>query len=907
MRKLAFLVAVVAVFSLPATAADAAKRPGTPKPSVVLRAISGVAKTTPFASGRTAARSARRAFARKQFCPASNALARHHTQVVRRIKVAKRRRARGTVRRLTRLDGRSIKARALVLRSLPVGKACGGPPAVAVDGSIKPQSKRLPPIGGSGPRPLARVVDAYGEGIDFVANELIVSGSDAAVRALVRRWNGKILATADLTRAGGKRKQFLVRINASKADETRLSSDLDALAKASGAASVSSDLGLDLLAAAGRETRRGSTVGVNYVNQGSAIGSAIAREAPEGPNGFATTGPGWDSNAFNWKHMSATSTQGVGTAQAWQLLARSGRSANRVGLAVLDMGFAPVTNGPDFGAPLTAISNVPFTSALGTSNISNCGSPCPWHGTSVANTAFAVPDNNLGVAGTGGLVANRIVIFTLYDFFTSITAVIEARVAGARVLNMSYGAGVPAILSWSVIPFEIATAAVHTTGMTLMAAAGNDSTNVDDTDCFIVCWEETLWTPCENVGVFCVGALGHDTVNRAGYSNYGKSGGGVDLFAPGTVLVGRDPSTPGVQQTQGTSSASPYLAGVAALVRAADPGLSANDLERILKETAKTSSDGNVRKYVDALAAVKRALPRLVKIDVPVSGSSIDKGAPVQFSAFVYDDDLGAPASITWTRTGGAVIGTGASFSTTALPYGTTDVQVRVVFPDGFAVTDQVRITITNTPPTVRISQPSNGSSFYQNETVPLSGTSSDINQPDSYRLRDEQVSWFRDGSATPFATGHSVTLNLTGVSVGSHTITMRGTDDAGATASESITINVAPASANPPPTVSITSPTDGASQYACCQEPHPDNRWYAIFNFQANASDPNGDPLTYTWTETLLPGGTPQVRSTVQDPENQKVYWGGCAEQGHDWRLSVSDGTSTRSAVVRVHVSVLC
>jgi subtilisin family serine protease len=126
-----------------------------------------------------------------------------------------------------------------------------------------------------------------------------------------------------------------------------------------------------------------------------------------------------------------------------------------------------------------------------------------------------------------------------------------------------------------------------------MASSGNDNKNVDAQDCFIVCWEEKWWTPCENAGVFCVGALGHDSIGRADYSNYGKAGGGVDLFAPGTVLVGFDPATttglPGrfpVHSVQGTSFASPYLAGVAALVRAADPGLSAGSVESILKSTA---------------------------------------------------------------------------------------------------------------------------------------------------------------------------------------------------------------------------------------------------------------------------------------------------------------------------------
>lgn len=894
--------------------AEAAKRPGTPKAKTVLRAIAAAGKATPFASGRAAAGRARSAFARKRYCVASDALAAHHAQVVKRVKVAKRRRQRSLARRLLRVDGRGVRARALVLRSLPLGRACGGPPAVGVDTTLKPRAQ-LPALDGSGARPMARMVDATGQAVDFAANELIVSGSDAEVRATVKRWGGKILATADLTVAGAEDKQFLVRIQTAKADETRLSTDLAALSRRTrgGASTVSSEAGLDLLAAAAREARSGRDVGVNYVSEGSAIASGVSREGPAGPSGFAVAGGDWDSNAFNWTYLSGAGAQGTGTAQAWQLLKRSRRDANKVGLAVLDMGFSPNVNGPDFGAPLESISNVPFKSALETPNILSCsgGAACPWHGTQVANAAFAVPDNNVGVAGSGGPVADRIVVFTLYDFFTSISALSRARIAGAKVINMSYGVGVPYYLAWSVLPFEIATSALRLSGAVLTASAGNEGKNVDDTDCFLVCWEEKWWTPCENAGVTCVGALAHNSKDRASYSNYGKAGGGVDLFAPGTILMGPDPNSGGggpvlpIRSKNGTSFAAPYLAGVAALVWAADPSLSAGDVEKTLLDSAKTSPDKNVRKYVDADAAVRRALPRLIAIEQPVEGSAIPKGTPVTFSAFVFEDGRGSPGAITWRSADGTVIGTGTTFSTSELPYGSAEVMVAAGSGTGF-VTDRVRFTVTNNPPAVDVRNPVDGASFYQNEQVAVNGESGDVNQPESgYRLRDDQVAWYRDGSATPFATGHSGTLDLTGVPVGAHTITMRGTDDAGATATSSITIDVQPASANPPPSVSITSPANGESKPASASDA---GGFYALFNFQADVSDPNGDPLTYTWTETMVPSTTGVTRSTVEDPGDQKVYSHGCAEQGHDWTLSVSDGTSTRSSTVRVYLGgVVC
>lgn len=906
---IAVLTAMLLVALVPSSA-DAKRRPDAPSAKAVKRAMEGLTKSTRFRSGQAAARQALAAFKRKKHCRASDALLKHQKLVAGQSRLAARRGNRGLAKGYQTLERRSVKARILVLRSLPIGKACGGPPSVIVDRSLKPQAK-MPRIRGFGRRPVARLQDAYGNGVDFVSNELIVKASSlASLKPFLNRWRGKVLGTVNLAPLGGKYKQFLVRIDVSRADTARLAADLDRLSKTRGSVTaVSSDQGLELLAAAADEKGDGIQVGINYVSQGTAIASGASIEAPTGPDGFATTGPGYTPDAFNWTHMSATSTQGVGTAEAWRLIERSGRSANKVGLAVLDMGFAPRTNGPDFGEPLTALSNVPFTDALGTSNLIGCGggSSCPWHGTNVANTAFSVPDNGLGVAGTAGPVARRIVIFTLYDFFTGISAVAEAGAAGAQVLNMSYGANVPAILSWTVLPFEATTGIANAAGMLLAAAAGNDNTDVDDEDCFIVCWEETLWTPCENVGVFCVGALAHNSTGRAGYSNWGRRGGGVDIFAPGTVLVGGDPAKSGVHAVNGTSFASPYLAGVAALVKAADPSLSGRAIERILIDTAKTSSDGRVRRYVDALAAVKRALPRLIRIERPLNGSSVRRGTTVEFSAFVYDDDTGAP-TVTWRLPDGTVLGTGATISTNALPYGPIQVTATAVFPDGASLSDSVNITTTNDAPTVEILQPGNGEAFFKGESVPVSGLGRDINQIESsFELRDSQLAWFFDSSSTPFGTGRDATLNLSGVSVGTHTITLRGTDDAGATAQQSITIDVEPEPADLPPTVDITSPLNNAKKLAEAQDPAHLNQWYATFNFQANASDPEAAPLTYQWTDTVVGSGSPEVRSSVQDPGNQRVYSTNGCSQSHDWKLSVSDGTNIRSDTVRVTVEIPC
>jgi hypothetical protein len=316
-----------------------------------------------------------------------------------------------------------------------------------------------------------------------------------------------------------------------------------------------------------------------------------------------------------------------------------------------------------------------------------------------------------------------------------------------------------------------------------------------------------------------------------------------------------------------------------------------------------------VRRYVNALAAVKRALPRLIRIERPLNGSSVRRGTTVEFSAFVYDDDTGAP-TVTWRLPDGTVLGTGATISTNALPYGPIQVTATAVFPDGASLSDSVNITTTNDAPTVEILQPENGSTFFQGESVPVSGLGRDINQIESgFELSDSQLAWFRDVSPTPFDTGRDATLDLTGVPLGPHTITLRGTDDAGATAQQSITINVATAPPDLPPSVEITSPANNAKKLAEAVDPLHSNQWYATFNFQATASDPDTPlgSLTYTWKDTALPSGPTETRSTVQDPGNQRVYSTTGCSQSHDWKVEVSDGTSTRSDTVRVTVELPC
>jgi subtilisin family serine protease len=94
--------------------------------------------------------------------------------------------------------------------------------------------------------------------------------------------------------------------------------------------------------------------------------------------------------------------------------------------------------------------------------------------------------------------------------------------------------------------------------VTVAVAAGND----DEDAC--------ASSPAREPSVLTVAATGRDD-RRASFSNHGKC---VDLFAPGVDIVSDWYTSPtATKELSGTSMASPHVAGAAALLLGADPGL----------------------------------------------------------------------------------------------------------------------------------------------------------------------------------------------------------------------------------------------------------------------------------------------------------------------------------------------
>ena len=801
-------------------------------------------------------------------------------------------------------DGRAYRRAFMrVFRSiegLPADRGCGGPDLFLVDRAVRPAVPHLKRLSGA-ERPVARIASGDGARADFVAGELLVTApSRSKLAPLLERYDGEVLKT--IKPGFGMRPRFIVRIDPPRATPDTLSRSMGGVTGAAASASrVSDTAGLRTLAAAVAPPPRGLEVEANWVLAPQSFATRSTREDPSGPAGFNTDPAVYTGDAYDWTHLMRGSGQNIGVTEAWTRLDQFDRLGNHVKVAILDMGFSPRSGGAD----LPAATRVEPARGAEVPNSFTCGgAPCPWHGTNVASAAAAVPDNGLGAAGPGGPVVEPLLVPTGLDVGTTLSAFEIARRGGARIINISASADVP--LGLGVAAFDAVTAHYARAGILIFAAAGNDGEDVDHEECFLdVCFEPSWFAPCENTGVICVGGLATNSVARAPRSNYGRHE--VDLFAPYTVLVGPDPGAPlGAQAVSGTSVSSPYAAGVAALVLAADPRLSADQVERILRETSLSRPYGDVTRVVNARRAVDRALPFLIRIVAPADGTASSRGARVDFEAELARPAR-TPASVVWTLEDGTELGRTMRVSRADLPFGSHVVTVTATYSDGTVVSDSAHLRIVNDPPAAHITFPGDGTEIPLSQpNLMLHGYVQDANEPGG-RLAPERLTWHKDGSSRIIGTGPDTRISTASLGLGRHTITLRGSD--GMIASEdSVTITVVPPDGRPG--VTIVRPF-GDSVVATGYDSAL-HRYYALVTLQAEATDPEDgviDPARIVWRES---GGGAAWDLARGNPATVRLLAGpGCDSSTH--HISVlardSDGhIGSASIDVTVYVgAALC
>ncbi|WLR57098.1 S8 family peptidase [Mesobacillus subterraneus] len=216
------------------------------------------------------------------------------------------------------------------------------------------------------------------------------------------------------------------------------------------------------------------------------------------------------------------------------------------------------------------------------------------HGTHVAGIIASETNNNEGVAGMTWF--SKIMPIkamgakgygTTFDIAKGIVWAVDH---GADVINLSLGNYQPSKVLEEAVRYAFEKDVV------MVSAAGNDGSN-----------QPTY--PSAYPEVLSVAAVDYNG-NRASFSNYGEY---IDIAAPGVYI----PSTYYNKQyaaLSGTSMAAPHVAGLAALIKSANPELKSSQVIKIIKNSAiDLGEQGKDIDYGNGLIDVNSALQEASK------------------------------------------------------------------------------------------------------------------------------------------------------------------------------------------------------------------------------------------------------------------------------------------------------
>ncbi|MEJ7738190.1 MAG: S8 family peptidase [Chitinophagaceae bacterium] len=211
----------------------------------------------------------------------------------------------------------------------------------------------------------------------------------------------------------------------------------------------------------------------------------------------------------------------------------------------------------------------------------------PFHGTHVSGIIAAKRNNKKGIDG----IADNVRIMTIRavpdgdehdkDIALAIRYAVDN---GAKVVNMSFGKGFSPEKNW----VDDAVKYAESKGVLLVHAAGNDAANVDSTENYP---SPTLKQSKAKANNWITVGASSDPIAEpvfksytASFSNYGKTQ--VDVFSPGTKIYSTIPGGNSYGNAQGTSMASPVVAGVAAFILSYYPHLNAQQVKYAIEKSA---------------------------------------------------------------------------------------------------------------------------------------------------------------------------------------------------------------------------------------------------------------------------------------------------------------------------------
>lgn len=299
------------------------------------------------------------------------------------------------------------------------------------------------------------------------------------------------------------------------------------------------------------------------------------------------------------------------------------------------------------------------------------------HGTHVAGIIAAKGNNGTGVSGVNWSARIMPLKFLSFDGGGSTAGAIRALEyavsMGAKVSNNSWGGG-----QRSQALADAITAA-NRGGHLFVTAAGNAGTNNDTRPSYPANF------PIANI-ISVTATNGSDRL--ATFSNYGSTT--VHVAAPGTSILSTIPSN-SYATLSGTSMASPFVAGLAGLVLAANPSLSVTQVkDAILQNVDKiTALNGRLISAgrINAFKAVSSVATSPIPLALTPTSGTIPVNGTLQFTV------NGGAGPYTWSSSNPAV---GAINNNTGLLTGRSAGTTTVTATDtrGATVTSQ-NITIT--------------------------------------------------------------------------------------------------------------------------------------------------------------------------------------------------------------------
>lgn len=260
------------------------------------------------------------------------------------------------------------------------------------------------------------------------------------------------------------------------------------------------------------------------------------------------------------------------------------------------------------------------------------------HGTHVAGISGAATNNGVGIASIGYNLKiipvkssnQQSVVTNGYD------GIIYAADVGADVINMSWGGSGGGQTGQNIINYAV------NRGCIMVAAAGNDNVT-------------TAFYPANYTNVISVAST-TTTDAKSSFSNYGNW---IDISAPGSAIRSTYITSAGgntYANLQGTSMASPLVAGLCGLMLSLNPNLTRPQLENCLYTTAdpvtsNTNQMGAGR--IDAEGAMQCVLATVAAPPVSVINSNVSSGCAGSSVQFQGGSSGGPATSYQWSFPGG--------------------------------------------------------------------------------------------------------------------------------------------------------------------------------------------------------------------------------------------------------------